>query len=637
MPNKIPNRMPNKTPNNFNFKRNLFWWVIIIFLISLFSGVFTEGIKTKNEIIFSDFLNKVEEGEIVSVEIKGNEMSGKLSNGEDYFTYSTDYPDLVDKLKQNNVSVKVLPLTSTSDKVIGFLIGWLPFIILIALWFHFIRSAGGAGGAMKFAQSKAKLMQMKGKITFKDVAGIEEAKEDMKELVDFLKDPAKYTKIGAKIPRGCMLIGAPGTGKTLLARAIAGEAEVPFFFISGSDFVEMFVGVGASRVRNMFEEAKKKAPCIVFVDEIDAVGRKRGSGIGGGNDEREQTLNQLLVEMDGFEGNEGVIVVAATNRPDVLDKALMRPGRFDRQILIPLPDIKGREAILNVHIKKVNIAPDVDLSVVAKSTPGFSGADLANIINESALLAARGNKKMVTMRELEEATDRIIMGSANKSRVIKEEEKKLTAFHEAGHAIVTLNCKYSDPIHKATIIPRGRALGFVARLPESDKISKTKAEILDDITIAMGGRVAEEMVFGSNMITTGAAQDIKVATHYAKNMVVNWGLSEKVGPIYHVDKLKNEEGFGFEASSNETLKLIDEEVKRIITERQKKAKEIIKKKKKDLEKLAKALLEYETLTGDEIKELLQGKKIRNNNKETKVEANLKSGRVIPTYKDEEEK
>jgi len=627
------NKKPNKTPNN-NFKKNIFGWIAIIFLISILSGAFGNGTKTKNEIIFSDFLSKVENKEITSVEIRGKEITGKLNNGDDYFTYSTEYPDLINKLSESEVSVKVLPLTSQSDKVIGFFIGWLPFVIMIGLWFWFIKGASGTGGAMKFAKSKAKLLQMKGRVTFKDVAGIEEAKEDMKELVDFLKDPIKYTKIGAKIPRGCMLIGAPGTGKTLLARAIAGEAEVPFFFISGSDFVEMFVGVGASRVRNMFEEAKKKAPCIVFVDEIDAVGRSRGSGIGGGNDEREQTLNQLLVEMDGFEGNEGVIVVAATNRPDVLDKALMRPGRFDRQIMVPLPDIKGREAILNVHVKKINVAPDIDLSIVAKSTPGFSGADLANILNESALLAARGGKKMITMREVEEATDKIIMGSAHKSRVIKDEEKKLTAFHEAGHAIVSLNCKYSDPIHKATIIPRGRALGYVARLPESDKVSKTRGEILDDIAIAMGGRIAEEMIFGYEKVTTGASQDIKVATHYAKNMVVSWGLSDKVGPVYHLSKLQSDEGYGFEASSNETLKLIDEEVKKIILEGEERAKIILKKKKKDLDKLANSLLEFETLTGKEIEELLKGKKIRKNGEDEKTNS-TKSKRVIPSFKDEE--
>jgi cell division protease FtsH len=633
MPNKMPDKMPDKSPN---FIKNLFWWVIIILVISLFSGVLDNKNRAKNEIIFSDFLNRINNKEIVSAEIKGNEIYGKLSNGEDYFTYSADYPNLVDSLKTNQVSIKVLPLTSQKEKLIGFFIGWLPFIVMIGLWFWFIRGASEAGGAFKFAKSKAKLMQMKGKITFKDVAGIDEAKDNMKELVDFLKNSKKYTKIGAKIPKGCMLIGAPGTGKTLLARAIAGEAEVPFFFISGSDFVEMFVGVGASRVRSMFEEAKKKAPCIVFVDEIDAVGRRRGASIGGGNDEREQTLNQLLVEMDGFEGNEGVIVVAATNRPDVLDKALLRPGRFDRQIVIPLPDIKGREEILNLHAQKVNIAPDVDLGIIAKSTPGFSGADLANIVNEAALFAARNDKKMVTMREVEEATDKIIMGSANKSRVIKEEEKKLTAFHEAGHAIVTLNCKYADPIHKATIISRGAALGFVARLPESDKVSKTKVEILDDITIAMGGRVAEEMIFGRDMITTGASQDIKVATHYAKNMVVNWGLSDKVGPIYHADKLKTEEGFGFEAASNETLKLIDEEVKRIIDEGQVRARKILQTKKKDLEKIATALLEYETLTGNEIKDLLKGKKIQKEGiGAIGKKATLKTERFIPSFKDKE--
>jgi len=604
---------PQKNPKN-KTGRSFFTWLLIFMVISTISGFFTEGVNPKNEINFSEFLSKVESNEVASVIIKDTRIIGKLKNNQEFSTYTADYPDLVNDLKKKNVIIKALPLVTQRDKAVAFLLGWMPFLVIIGLWWYFfMRSSGGGGGPMKFAKSKAKLInKMNGIITFKDVAGIDEAREEIVELVDFLKDHEKYIKIGAKIPKGCLLVGAPGTGKTLLARAIAGEAGVPFFFISGSDFVEMFVGVGASRVRDMFAEAKKNSPCIVFIDEIDAVGRHRGIGVGGGNDEREQTLNQLLVEMDGFEDNEGVIIIAATNRPDVLDKALTRPGRFDRQVIISLPDIKGREEILQVHSKNVNLAPDVELRVIAKSTPGFSGAELANVINEAALLAAKHNKKCVTMREVEEACDKIIMGVARKNRLVKDDEKKLTAYHEAGHAIMAFYCKYSDPIHKVTIIQRGQALGYVSMLPEDDKVSKTRGEILDNIAIAMGGRVTEEMMFGHDKVTTGAAQDIKFATYYAKHMVVSWGLSEKIGPVYHADKLKNEDGYMPEAASEETLKIIDSEVKMIIKEAEQRAKKFLEKNKSSLEKLAKALLEFETLTGEEVKDLLSGKKIRKN-------------------------
>lgn len=622
-----------------NLKKNALTWLLIIVAIILFSNLFNQGIQNGNEIIFSDFLNKVDNGEISSIEIKGEDINGKLTNGESFYTLSTNYPDLVKELREKNVEVKVIPLISTSGKIIGGLLGWLPFILLIGLWIYFMKGAsGGANSPFKFAKSKAKLLQMKGKITFKDVAGVDEAREELKELVDFLKEPTKYTKIGAKIPRGCLLIGEPGTGKTLLARAIAGEAEVPFFFISGSDFVEMFVGVGASRVRDMFEEAKKSAPCLIFIDEIDAVGRHRGIGIGGGNDEREQTLNQLLVEMDGFEGNEGIIVIAATNRPDVLDKALMRPGRFDRQITVALPDYKGREEILAVHGKKVQLAADVDLNVVAKATPGFSGADLANLINESALLTARANRKKITMEEIEEATDKIIMGLARKNRVMKPEDKKLTAYHEAGHTIVAMNCPNVDPIHKVTIIPRGRAGGVTSFLPEDDKNYEKKNQMLEEIMVAFGGRIAEEMILGKDNITGGASSDIKAATRIAERMVTVYGFSEKLGEVNYERKRTAGETYQLEGSSDETLKLIDSEIKDIITQQKAKAEKILKDKKKDLIAVAEALLKYETLDKEQVEKVIKGEKI---NTEEKVDySNVKLSILNPTittFKEDEKK
>jgi cell division protease FtsH len=621
-----------------NSGKNFLIWVLVLGVMMAVSHIFggPDGISG-NKITFSEFLKKVEAEEIQKVDIKGNDLVGELKAGGQFYTYLPEYPDLVKILQDKKVEVTAIPLVSKAEKVLGGILGFLPFIIIIGLWIYFSRNAGGAGGkggAFGFGKSRAKLLQeSKVKITFSDVAGIDEAKQELSEIVDFLKDSKKYMDVGAKIPRGCLLIGSPGTGKTLLARAIAGEANVPFFSISGSDFVEMFVGVGASRVRDMFEQAKKSAPCIVFIDEIDAVGRHRGSGVGGGNDEREQTLNQLLVEMDGFSDNEGVVIIAATNRPDVLDRALLRPGRFDRQINVPNPDINGREQILGVHLKKVAAASDIDAKTIARGTPGFAGADLANLVNEGALMAARQNQKMVTMKNLEEAKDKIMMGSERRSIVMQRSEKELTAYHESGHAITALNCPNSDPIHKATIIPRGRALGLVMRLPENDVFSITRAKLHDDLIVAMGGRAAEELIFGYDKVTTGASSDISQATNMARNMVTRWGLSEKVGTIDYSE----EDGTKFYAAqkvfSEETGKIIDEEVKRIVSEALQKAKEILADKKSDLEKLAQALLEYETLSGDEIKDILAGKEIRKEIQSEKIEVVVSSS-FTPIIKDE---
>ena len=491
---------------------------------------------------------------------------------------------------------------------------WLPFIVIIGVWFFFIRQmqGGGRGGAMGFGKSRAKLLtETHGKVTFEDVAGVDEAKQDLEEIVEFLKDPGKFQRLGGRIPRGVLLVGPPGTGKTLIARAVAGEANVPFFTISGSDFVEMFVGVGASRVRDMFEQAKKNAPCIIFIDEIDAVGRHRGAGLGGGNDEREQTLNQLLVEMDGFEANEGIILIAATNRPDVLDPALLRPGRFDRQVVVPNPDVQGREKILKVHVRKVPLAPDVDLKVLARGTPGFSGADLMNLVNEGALLAARRNKRFVTMSEFEDAKDKLMMGAERRTLSLTEEDKKLTAYHEAGHALLAIKMEASDPIHKATIIPRGRALGMVMRLPERDQVSLTRRKAYADLAVAMGGRVAEEEIFGYEKVTSGASADIKMATGLARAMATEWGMSDKLGPLLYGDN-QDEVFLGRSMMqrqvhmSNDTQKIVDEEVKRFVEEGYETAQKVIRENIDDLHTIAKALLEYETLTGDEIRGLMDG-------------------------------
>ena len=593
--------------------KNLIMWVIIVLLSVGLFNMFQDPNKinsNKNSLPFSNFLNEVENGRVVEVQIQGNNSSGVLADGKTFSTYSPNYPELVDKLSSNGVSIVASPKEEKMPSLLGILLSWFPMLLLIGVWIFFMRQMqGGKGGAMGFGRSKAKLLnEAHGKVTFNDVAGVEEAKEEVEEIVEFLKDPKKFSRLGGKIPKGALLIGPPGTGKTLLAKAIAGEANVPFFSISGSDFVEMFVGVGASRVRDMFEQGKKHSPCIIFIDEIDAVGRSRGAGLGGGNDEREQTLNQLLVEMDGFDTNEGIILIAATNRPDVLDPALLRPGRFDRQVVVGNPDIIGREAILKVHIKKVNIGPDVKLRTIARGTPGFSGADLANLINESALLAARKNKRVVTMSDVEEAKDKVMMGAERRSMVMSEDEKKLTAYHEGGHAIVALNEQASDPIHKATIIPRGRALGMVMRLPERDQLSVTREKMHADIAVAMGGRIAEEIIFGHDKVTSGASSDIDMVTKMAKNMVTKYGMSTELGTVAYGE---NEEEVFLGRSvtkqqnmSEETAKKIDAEVKKIIDKGYERAKKVLTEKIDDLHKISKALLIYETLSGDEIRDLI---------------------------------
>jgi len=593
--------------------KNLIMWVIIVLLSVGLFNMFQDPKKInleKNSLAFSSFLNEVDAGRVVEVQIQGNNISGVLADGKTFTTYSPNYPELVDKLSENGVSIAATPLEDKMPSLLGILLSWFPMLLLIGVWIFFMRQMqGGKGGAMGFGRSKAKLLnEAQGKVTFNDVAGVEEAKEEVEEIVEFLKDPKKFSRLGGKIPKGALLIGPPGTGKTLLAKAIAGEANVPFFSISGSDFVEMFVGVGASRVRDMFEQGKKHSPCIIFIDEIDAVGRSRGAGLGGGNDEREQTLNQLLVEMDGFDTNESIILIAATNRPDVLDPALLRPGRFDRQVVVGNPDIIGREAILKVHVKKVNTGPDVKLRTIARGTPGFSGADLANLINESALLAARKNKRVVTMSDIEEAKDKVMMGAERRSMVMSEDEKKLTAYHEGGHAIVALNEEASDPIHKATIIPRGRALGMVMRLPERDQLSVTREKMHADIAVAMGGRIAEEIIFGHDKVTSGASSDIDMVTKMAKNMVTKYGMSTELGTIAYGE---NEEEVFLGRSvtkqqnmSEETAKKIDAEVKKIVDKGYERARKVLTSKIDDLHKIAKALLVYETLSGDEIRDLI---------------------------------
>ena len=594
-----------------NIKNLLMWGVIVLLTVGLFN-LFQNPKKTvdSDKIAFSQFLRAVEDGRVVEVNIQGNSIKGTLSNGASFSTYAPNDPNLVEKLTSKGVSITASPQEDKMPSLLGILLSWFPMLLLIGVWIFFMRQMqGGRGGAMGFGRSKAKLLsEARGKVTFNDVAGIDEAKEEVEEIVEFLRDPRKFRKLGGKIPKGALLIGPPGTGKTLLAKAIAGEADVPFFTISGSDFVEMFVGVGASRVRDMMEQGKKNAPCIVFIDEIDAVGRSRGAGLGGGNDEREQTLNQLLVEMDGFDTNEGVIIIAATNRPDVLDPALLRPGRFDRQVVVPNPDILGREAILKVHIKKIVTGPDVKLRTIARGTPGFSGADLANLVNESALLAARKNKRIVTMDDVEEAKDKVMMGAERRSMVMTEDEKKLTAYHEGGHAIVALNEKASDPIHKATIIPRGRALGMVMRLPERDQLSVTREKMYSDIAVAMGGRIAEELIFGHDKVTSGASSDIDMATKMARNMVTKYGMSDELGPLAYGEN-EDEVFLGRSITrqqhmSEETAKKVDIEVKKIVDISYDKAKKLLTEKIDDLHKLAKALLIYETLTGDEIRDLI---------------------------------
>jgi cell division protease FtsH len=599
---------------NSNFRNFAIWIIIGLLLVALFNLFQNPGRRARsNDISYSQFLGEVQNGRIKNVTIAGNQLSGAYNDGQVFQTIAPNDPQLVERLHTKGVGISVKPNEDDVPSLLGVLVSWFPMLLLIAVWVFFMRQMQSGGGrAMGFGKSKAKLLtERQGRVTFDDVAGVDEAKEDLQEIVEFLRDPQKFQRLGGRIPRGALLVGPPGTGKTLLARAIAGEANVPFFTISGSDFVEMFVGVGASRVRDMFDQAKKNAPCIIFIDEIDAVGRHRGAGLGGGNDEREQTLNQLLVEMDGFESNEGIILIAATNRPDVLDPALLRPGRFDRQVVVPRPDVVGRERILKVHSRKVPLAPDVDLRTIARGTPGFSGADLANIVNEAALLAARRSKRIVTQSEFEDAKDKVMMGAERRSMVMSEEEKRLTAYHEGGHALVAMKVVGSDPVHKATIIPRGRALGMVMRLPERDQLSYTREKLKADICVAMGGRVAEELVFGYDKVTSGASMDIKMATQLARAMVTQFGMSDKLGPLAYGD---NEEevflGHSITRTQNlsdDTQKLVDQEIHGMVDEGYAGARRILERDLEELHIIAKGLLEYETLSGQEIHDLLNGK------------------------------
>ena len=638
MPEDKKNKKPQfKKPNNI---QSFLVWGVIIFI--LFAVLSTTEEKAKKlaypEVPYSEFLSNASTGQVQEVTISGNDIFGEGPSGGKFYTYIPAYTDAVADIKHYNIIIQGKPIDDTPT-IGSILLSLLPIFVLIAFWIGFMKKmGGGAGGkAFSFGSSKAKLLtENKGKVTFKDVAGVPEAKEDLEEIIDFLQNPLKFSKLGGKIPRGCLLMGPPGTGKTLLARAVAGEAEVPFFSISGSDFVEMFVGVGASRVRDMFEKGKKNAPCIIFIDEIDAVGRHRGAGLGGGNDEREQTLNQLLVEMDGFDENSGVIIIAATNRPDVLDPALLRPGRFDRQIVVPNPDITGRTEILKVHMKKVPLAADVDPQVIAIGTPGFSGADLANIVNEGALLAARRNRKVVGMSELEDAKDKVMMGSERKTLAMSVDEKKLTAYHEGGHALLAHILPDSDPIHKATIIPRGRALGMVMRLPERDKLSVSLATLEADLAVAMGGRVAEEMIFGKRQVTTGASSDIQAATGMATRMVKEWGMSS-IGPIA-IGGGQKEVFLGMSMGhekeiSEETAKKVDLEIKKIVDKAYKTAEDLLTKNKDMLEIIAQGLLEYETLSGDEIDKILKGEKIAKVDKTKRVSKLKKTEKTsVPSVK-----
>jgi cell division protease FtsH len=599
---------------NPNFRNFALWAIIALLLIALFNMFQTSDDSASGQkIAYSQFLQNVDAGRVSEVTIAGDQIYGTYSDTSAKFqTYSPGDNDLVKRLESNNVSISAQPESDGSSGFLGYFISWLPILVILGVWIFFMRQMqGGSRGAMGFGKSKAKLLnETQGKITFEDVAGVEEAKEDLEEIVDFLRDPQKYQRLGGRIPRGVLLVGPPGTGKTLLARSVAGEANVPFYTISGSDFVEMFVGVGASRVRDMFEQAKKNSPCIIFIDEIDAVGRHRGAGLGGGNDEREQTLNQLLVEMDGFEANESVILIAATNRPDVLDPALLRPGRFDRQVVVPNPDLNGREQILKVHVRNVPLAPNVDLKVIARGTPGFSGADLMNLVNESALLAARRHKRLVTMAEFEDAKDKVMMGAERRSTAMTDDEKKLTAYHEAGHAIMALNVPAADPVHKATIIPRGRALGMVMQLPEADRYSMSYKWMTSRLAIMMGGRVAEEVTFGKENITSGASSDIEQATKLARAMVTQWGFSDELGQVAYGEN-QQEVFLGHSVAqsknlSEDTARKIDAEVLRLIEEATATAHKVLKTKKKGFIAIAEGLLEYETLSGAEIAAILRG-------------------------------
>ncbi len=602
---------------NSNFQKLAIWVAILVLLAALFN-LFNNPAQSQRgkEITYSEFLNAVDEGKVAEVTLAGSRIQGTMRDGAAAFsTYAPQDPTLVERLQKKNIKFRARPSDDDVPSIMSMLLSWFPMLLLIAVWIFFMRQMqSGSGRAMGFGKSKAKLLtERQGRVTFEDVAGVDEAKDELQEIVEFLRDPQKFQRLGGRIPRGALLVGPPGTGKTLLARAIAGEANVPFFTISGSDFVEMFVGVGASRVRDMFEQAKKNAPCIIFIDEIDAVGRHRGAGLGGGNDEREQTLNQLLVEMDGFEANEGVILIAATNRPDVLDPALLRPGRFDRQITVPNPDIAGREKILRVHMRKVPVAPDVDPKVIARGTPGFSGADLANIVNEAALLAARRNRRLVTQSEFEDAKDKVMMGAERRSMVMTEEEKLATAYHEAGHALVSVKVPGGDPLHKVTIIPRGRALGITMNLPERDKLSYSKQWCEARIAMSFGGRIAEQLIYGKDHLNTGASSDITQATQLARSMVTEWGMSEKLGPLrYNENQQEVFLGHAITQRQNmseDTAKLIDQEVRRIVTEGEEKARVVLTAHRTELEAITQALMEFETINGEEVKALMRGEKI----------------------------
>ncbi len=631
----------DKTPNGNPWMKSLLIWVGILAALAVFVSMF-DGRKTTaiagNGIAYSDFIAKVDEGSVKDVKISGEVVSGTLSNGEAFRTYRPNDPQLVDRLAKANVKFSAEPEETASIWML-LLYQALPFVLMIGLAIFVMRQMqkNAGGGAMGFGKSRAKMLTAKeGKVTFDDVAGIDEAREELQEIVDFLKDPTKFARLGGKIPKGALLVGSPGTGKTLLARAIAGEAGVPFFTISGSDFVEMFVGVGASRVRDMFTEAKKNAPCIVFIDEIDAVGRHRGAGLGNGNDEREQTLNQLLVEMDGFEANEGIIIVAATNRPDVLDPALLRPGRFDRQVVVSRPDIEGREKILEVHTKKLPLAPDVDLRTLARGTPGFSGADLANLANEAALLAARKGKRLVAMLEFEEAKDKVMMGAERRSMVMTEDEKKATAYHEAGHALVSLHVPHCDPLHKVTIIPRGRALGVTWNLPERDRFSMNMKQMKARLALAFGGRIAEQLIYGKDELNTGASNDIQQATDMARSMVMEYGMSEKLGWLRYRDN-QDEVFLGHSVArsqnmSEETARLIDQEIRVFVEEGEATARAVLTENLDQLHKLAEALLEFETLSGEESKRAIAGEPIERDRDRGKGPAAIVGGSSIPKSK-----
>ena len=593
------------------FFKNLALWLVIGLIMVLVFNIFNQSQPMQKELIFSDFMSKVERGEVGEVTIKGNDITGRQTDNSVFRTYTPDDKDMIGLLRKQGVKITAKPADGNPWYVQA-LLSWLPMFLFIGVWIFFMRQMQGGGAkALSFGKSRARLLSDKqNKVTFADVAGVDEAKEELQEIIEFLKDPQKFQKLGGRIPKGVLLMGPPGTGKTLMARAIAGEANVPFFSISGSDFVEMFVGVGASRVRDLFEQGKKNAPCIIFMDEIDAVGRHRGAGLGGGHDEREQTLNQLLVEMDGFESNEGVILIAATNRPDVLDPALLRPGRFDRQVVVARPDVRGREGILKVHTKKIPLGPDVDLQILARGTPGFSGADLANLVNEGALLAARANKKLVEMTDFENAKDKVLMGVERKSLVVSAKERKITAYHEAGHALVAKLLPGTDPIHKVTIIPRGRALGVTQQLPAEDKHNYSKEYLQNDIAILYGGRVAEETVFGPQEVTTGAMNDLERATELARKMVCEWGMSERMGPL-QFGKREEMIFLGREIAqhqdySEQTAMEIDREVRRIVMENYDRAKELIQQKLGTLHGLAEALLEREVLDGLDIDAIVKG-------------------------------